>query len=67
MYCNVYARALNAIAKLWVTGNRLILRENAQQHMSLSIKELLSVHQLTALLHAPYSPDLSPCNFFFFP
>jgi len=67
VYCNVYARELNAIAKLWATGNRLILHENAQLHMALSIKELLSVYQVTALLHAPYSPDFSPCKFFFFP
>jgi hypothetical protein len=54
------------LPELWVTGNWLILHDNAWMHMALSIKELFSVHQLTALLQAPYSPDLSPYDFFFF-
>jgi hypothetical protein len=54
-------------SELWVTGNWLILHDNAWLHMALSFKELLSVHQLIALPHAPYSPDLSPRDFSFFP
>jgi len=38
--------------------------ENARPHMALFVKDFLSVHQITVLPHAPYSPDLSPCHFF---
>ena len=51
--------------KLWVTWNWLILHDNSQLHVALSFKELLSVHQLFALPHVPYSIDLPPCDFFF--
>jgi len=27
--------------------------------------EFSSVHQITTLPHAPYYPDLSPCDFFY--
>jgi hypothetical protein len=43
------------------------LHDNARLCTALSIKQFLSVHQITVLLHAPYSPDLSPYNFFLFP
>ena len=50
--------------EFWVTWSWLILHDNAQLHVALSFKELLSVHQLFALPHVPYSIDLSPCDFF---
>ena len=52
--------------KLWAT-EVFQLHDNAWLCTALSIKEFLSVHQITVLLQAPYSPDLSPYNFFLFP
>jgi hypothetical protein len=71
---NVYNGVLESLCKsiqchrpeLWETVNWLILHDIAWLHMALSTKELLSVHQLTALLHAPYSPEMSPDYFFCF-
>jgi hypothetical protein len=53
--------------ELWATGKWVLLHENAPPHTTLSVKECPSVHQITALLHVSYSPDLSPCDFFLFP
>jgi hypothetical protein len=52
-----------------IAGNRVVfqLHDSARLCAALSIKEFLSVHQITVLLHAPYSSDLSPYNFFLFP
>ena len=33
----------------------------------LSVKSFLSSEKVTVLNHPPYSPDLSPCDFFLFP
>lgn len=41
-----------------------LVHENARPHMTLFVKDFLSVHQITVMLQAPYSPDLSPCRFF---
>jgi hypothetical protein len=37
-----------------------------RQHPVL-VQEELAKQQVTVLPHPPYSPDLAPCNFFFFP
>jgi hypothetical protein len=31
------------------------------------VKQLLANKNITVLHHPPYSPDLAPCNFYFFP
>ena len=56
----------------WVVGNSGVVPPTQQctptcPHTAFSIKELLSVHQITVLLHEPNSPDLSPCDFLLFP
>ena len=51
--------------KLWVTVKWFLWHHNAQQHMALWDIEFSSVHQITTLPHAPYYPDLSPCDFFY--
>jgi hypothetical protein len=33
---------------------------------SITFQHFLAQHQVTALPHAPYSPDLSPCDFIYF-
>ena len=36
-------------------------------HTSLSVQEFLTQNSMTPVPHPPYSPDLTPCNFFLFP
>jgi len=47
-------------AKRWFFPN-----DNARPYTALSVKEFLSVHEITLMPHAPYSPDLSHCDFSF--
>jgi histone-lysine N-methyltransferase SETMAR len=51
--------------ELWASGKWFLLHNNAQWHTSISIQHFLAKHQVTVLPHAPYSPDLSPCDFFY--
>jgi hypothetical protein len=53
--------------ELWSNGKWLLLHDNLRPHMALSIKEYLSVRKITLLPHAPYPPDLSPCDSLLFP
>ena len=41
--------------------------DNAPAHASLLIREFLTKHQTTVVPQPPYSPDLSPADFFLFP
>ena len=34
---------------------------------ALSVKQFLTQNSMTELIHSPYSPDLTPCDFFLFP
>ena len=51
------------------TGARGIklLHDNAPAHKSATVQEYLKESGLHVLDHSPYSPDLSPCDFWLFP
>ena len=51
------------------TGARGIklLHDNAPAHKSATVQEYLKESGLDVLDHPPYSPDLSPCDFWLFP
>ena len=51
------------------TGVRCIklLHDNAPPHKSATVQEYLKESGLNVLDHPPYSPDLSPCDFWLFP
>ena len=51
------------------TGVRSIklLHDNAPAHKSATVQEFLKESGLDILDHPPYSPDLSPCDFWLFP
>jgi histone-lysine N-methyltransferase SETMAR len=51
----------------WCRKNWLLLHDNAPAHLSVLVQEELAKQQVTILPHPPYSPDLTPCDFFFFP
>ena len=44
-----------------------LLRDNAPAHKSTTVQEYLKESGLDVLDHPPYSPDLSPCDFWLFP
>ena len=44
-----------------------LLHDNAPDHKSATVQEYLKESGLDVLDHPPYSPDLSPCDFWLFP
>ena len=45
----------------------ILLHNNAPAHKSATVQEYLKESGLDVLDHPPYSPDLSPCDFWLFP
>ena len=43
------------------------LHDNASSHKCEVVKSFLASEKVKVLNHPPYSPDLSPCDFFLFP
>jgi histone-lysine N-methyltransferase SETMAR len=46
-------------------GSWVLHQDNALAHKTLSVNTFLMKHKITVLEHPPYSPDLTPCGFFF--
>lgn len=44
-----------------------LLHDNAPAHKSKGVIDFLAEEKVNVLCHPPYSPDLSPCDFFLFP
>ena len=44
-----------------------LLHDNASSHKCEVVKSFLASEKVKVLNHPPYSPDLSPCEFFLFP
>ena len=55
-------RVRRDIADDWV-----LQHDNAPANTTLSIREFLAKKNIPVLPHPPYSPDLSPCDFYLFP
>jgi len=52
--------------EMWKNGSRILHQDKAPAHNALSVKTFLTKHKITVLEHPPYSPDLVPCDFFYF-
>jgi hypothetical protein len=52
--------------KLW-PDKWILHHENAPPCDALRFCEFLAKKSITKMNHQPYSPDLAPCNFWFFP
>ena len=50
----------------WHAGNWILHHDNAPAHSAVTTNEFLAKHNILSLPHPPYSPDLAPCDFFFF-
>ena len=59
---NGVQRVRRDIADDWV-----LQHDNAPAHTALSIREFLAKKNIPVPPHPPYSPDLAPCNFYYFP
>ena len=44
-----------------------LLHDNASSHKCEVVNSFLASEKVKVLNHPPYSPDLSPCDFFLFP
>jgi len=53
--------------EMWQNGDWLLHHDNATAHTSLAVREFLTKNNMTILPHPAYSPDLAPCDFYFFP
>jgi transposase len=69
--CNVLRRLREDIQRkrpeLWRAGNWMLHDDNAPSHRALLTREFLAHNSIITLPHPPYSPDLTPCEFFLFP
>ena len=52
--------------KMQLNLNPIILQDNARPHVSKRSIETIADIGLQTLSHPPYSPDLSPCDYFLF-
>ena len=70
-YLEVLRRLRNSIrrkrADLWQTGDWFFHHDNAPVHTAISVAQFLAKNGMVTLPHAPFSPDLAPCDFFLFP
>lgn len=70
-YLQVLAQLRERIRKkrpeLWKNKSWLLHQDNAPAHSALSVQTFLAKHGIPVLRHAPYSPDLAPCDFYLFP
>ncbi|VVC36211.1 Transposase, type 1 [Cinara cedri] len=70
-YLEVLKRLRNSLRRkrpdLWQSGDWFFHHDNAPAHTALSVRRFLTKNDMTTVSHPPYSPDLSPCDFFLFP
>ncbi|XP_035206672.1 histone-lysine N-methyltransferase SETMAR-like [Stegodyphus dumicola] len=69
-YEGVLKRLLLLICRIrpqYWNGQWNLLHDNARAHTAIRVTHFLHRHQVPALDHPPYSPDLAPADFFLFP
>ena len=62
----LWARILRVRPEYRDHGSWRLLHDNAPSHKALVVREFLASKGIVELNHPPYSPDLSPCDYFFF-
>lgn len=70
-YQDVLRRLRDAVRRkrpdMGTANNWHLHHDNAPAHSSQLIHTFLAKHGITTVRHPPYSPDLSPCDFWLFP
>ncbi|GFU31177.1 putative mariner transposase [Trichonephila clavipes] len=51
--------------ELWKNNSCILHQDKTPIHNALSVKRYLTDKRILVLEHAPYAPDLAPCDFFF--
>jgi hypothetical protein len=52
---------------MWKNGPWVLHQDNVTAHNALCVKTFLTKHKITMLQNPPYSSDLAPGEFFYFP
>ena len=70
-YLEVLCHLHNAVRckrpDLWTVGMWQLHHDNAPAHSSQLIQTSLTKHNIPVVRHAPYSPDMAPCDFWMLP
>ncbi len=71
VYCGILARLREAIRRkrpvLWQQNSYRILHDNAPGHKAAHTVTAMVETDMKVVSHPPYSPDLAPADFWFFP
>jgi hypothetical protein len=71
LYCDILKclreNAQQKRPELWHNHSWLLHHDNAPAHASLKTTESVTNKSMLIIPHAPYSPDLAPCDFALFP
>lgn len=62
----LFEKLRNKRPEMWQSRDFRILHDNARPHVSLLVNDFLAEKRVSVMPHPPYSPDLSPCDFFLF-
>jgi histone-lysine N-methyltransferase SETMAR len=57
---------LNEQGPLSATNSIKLLNDNAKPHVKKEVLQFLDANKIARIRHPPYSPDLSPCDFWLF-
>ncbi|GFS99634.1 mariner Mos1 transposase [Trichonephila clavipes] len=70
-YLNVMRKLREAVRRkrpvLWVSSRWMLHHDGAPAHTANLVQQFLTKHGTIQVAHPPYSPDMSPPNFFLFP
>ena len=71
VYKDVLRRLIRSVRDkrrdLWVNDSWVLHHDNAPAHNALSVRQFVAEKNIPMLEQPPYSPDLTPCDFFLFP
>ena len=66
-YCTIYTILTEDLSKRKVFARFVPHQLNAPPHKTKKVNGLLMKKQISVMDYPPYSPDLSPCDYFLFP
>jgi len=68
-YCEILERLRKRVVRVRpsIADNWMLHHDNAPCHTAISVIEFSAKKGIPVVPQPPYSPDLSPCDFFLFP
>ena len=66
-YCTTYTILTEDLGKRKIFARFVLHQLNAPPYKTKKVNEFLIKKQICAMDYPPYSPDLSPCDYFLFP